>query len=135
VLVYLHPDNLLCFCRLDAHTQKHDFVAESPCLRFDLLSLLLQYVTMFAPAGCAVNMLKETANAEKQWVQAQGTGLSLDDLVRKAISRDCTCPISQVSHTKTATELLYNLFDTSCLQRPSLDPTSFFTGAMTHLIR
>ena len=90
---------------------------------------------MFAPAGCAVNMLKETANAEKQWVQAQGTGLSLDDLVRKAISRDCTCPISQVSHTKTATELLYNLFDTSCLQRPSLDPTSCFTGAMTHLIR
>ncbi|DBB12546.1 TPA: hypothetical protein ACH3X3_005341 [Trebouxia sp. C0006] len=27
-----------------------------------------------------VNMLKETANAEKQWVQAQGTGLSLDGL-------------------------------------------------------
>ncbi|KAA6422887.1 MAG: hypothetical protein FRX49_06878 [Trebouxia sp. A1-2] len=42
-----------------------------------------------------VDMLKLTANAERQWVQDQGAELSLDDLVNKAISRDCTCPISQ----------------------------------------
>ena len=128
VLVYLHPGNIVCFCRL---------ACISCCLRLDLLSLLLQYVTMLAPAGCAAEILKETANAERQWVLERGTSLSLDDLVNKAISRDCTCPISQVSHIKTATALLCKSCCTSCLELPSLDPgpASFIICAITHMIR
>ena len=84
-----------------------------------------------------MDTLKLTANAERQWVLERGTKLSLDDLVNKAISRDCTCPISQVSHIKAATALLCKHCCTSCLELPSLDPApaSFFICAITHIIR
>lgn len=47
-------------------------------------------ISIFSISSAAgVDMLKQTANVERHWAQAQSKELFLDVLVRKAISKDC----------------------------------------------